>query len=116
MGKWYDDVLEEQMTTKCKEAIEDAGGRTELAEILCLDRDIIDGIANRREYKLSPTTFERIFGCKLKRSEPLEEQPVETTVKHKIRKTVNVEIRCPGFDELVRLLEASGRGVRVVYK
>jgi len=115
MGKWYDDALEEQMTAKCKEAIEDAGGRAELAEILCLDRDIIDGIANRREYKLSPSTFERIFGCELKQSEPLE-QPVETTVKTKIRKTVNVEIRCPGFEELVRLLEASGRGVRVVYK
>lgn len=115
MGKWYDNALEEQMTEKCKEAIEDAGGRSELAEILCIDKSIIDGIANRREYKLSPTTFEKIFGCELKRSEPLE-QPVETTVKKKIRKAVNVEIRCPGFDELVRLLEASGRGVRVVYK
>ena len=115
MGKWYDDTLEEQMTQKCKEAIEDAGGRAELAEILCLDKSIIDGIANRREYKLSPATFEKVFGVTLKRSEPLE-QPVEKTIVKKIRKAVNVEIRCPGFDELVKLLEASGRGVRVVYK
>ena len=115
MGKWYDDALERQMTDICKEAINDAGGRCELSEILCLDKSIIDGIADRRDYKLSPATFEKVFGVTLKRSEPLEQQPVETTVK-KIKKTVNVEIRCPGFDELVRLLEASGRGVRVVYK
>ena len=115
MGKWYDDALEQQMTDFCKEAINDAGGRCELSEILCLDKSIIDGIADRRDYKLSPATFEKVFGVTLKRSEPLE-QPVETTVKKKIRKTVNVEIRCPGFEELVRLLEASGRGIRVVYK
>lgn len=115
MGKWYDDALEKQMTDICKEAINDAGGRCELSEILCLDKSIIDGIADRRDYKLSPTTFEKVFDVTLKRSEPLE-HPVETTVKKKIRKVVNVEIRCPGFDELVKLLEASGRGVRVVYK
>lgn len=112
MGLYYDDAIEHQMTDIVKKAINRAGGRKQLSEKMQLDYDIICDLADRRAYMLTIPTFEQRFGVQLKRS---EDKQVEQKATPKQLREVNVDIRCPGFQEMKNLIEKTGRKVRIVY-
>lgn len=117
MGLKYDDYIEQQMTQIVKQAINGAKGRPNLAIKLGMDRAIIDDIADGRDYPLSIPTFEKIFGRKLEtvseRDKRLKAE-TKTENKHDYRE-IDLEIRCPGFEEMKALLEKMGKRVRIVY-
>lgn len=114
MGLKYDDYIEQQMTQIVKQAINGAKGRPNLAIKLGMDRAIIDDIADRRDYPLSIQTFEKIFGKLETVSERDKRMKAESKTEDKYRE-IDLEIRCPGFDDMKALLEKMGKKVRIVY-
>jgi hypothetical protein len=111
-GLIYDRWQEEAMTNVVKKAINSAGGRKQLSDKMGIDYNIIADIADRRDYRLTPATFEHRFGVKLENPYLKQQQ---NSKKENTYRDVDVEIRCPGYAEMVTLMERMGKKVRIVY-
>lgn len=116
MGICYGKEVEEEMTKIIKDRIEKAGGRMALSEQMALELEIISEIADGRYYRISPKTFEHTFDCVLESYHGRKKAKQQTEmVDTKDLPEIDIEIRCPGFDEMKRLLEMTGRRVRIVH-
>lgn len=111
-GLIYDKWQEEAMTNVVKKAINGAGGRKQLSDRMGIDFNIISDIADRRDYRLTPSTFEHMFGVKLE-NPYLKQQ--DSKKDEKTYRDVDLEIRCPGYAEMVALMTRMGKKVRIVY-
>lgn len=112
MGLVFDKWQEEAMTNIVKKAINSAGGRKQLSDKMGIDYNIICDIADRRDYRLTPATFEHIFGVKLENPYTKDSKKDD---KKPVYRDVDLEIRCPGYDEMVALMSRMGKKVRIVY-
>lgn len=118
-GQTWDREIEVEMTNIVRGAVKCAGSVEKLSRKLQLDADIIEDIRTGRAYPMTPMTFEDRF------KQPLTslhktvimngtDNKAPTEVK-KEERIVPVEIRCPGYEDLVKLIERTGRKVKIVY-
>lgn len=117
-GKFYNKEIETEMTDIVRKAVNDAGSVRILSRKMDLDEDIIDDIRTGRGYPMTPATFESRFGRTLKSLKSLATSNVDISKKEtsaKEERIVPVEIRCPGWNDLVKLVEKTGRKVKIVY-
>lgn len=117
-GQFWGVEVETEMTNVVRGAVKCAGSVEKLSRKLQLDADIIEDIRTGRAYPMTPMTFEDRFKQPLKslhktvRVDTDNKVPTEAKKEERI---VPVEIRCPGYEELVRLIEKTGRKVKIVY-
>lgn len=118
-GLTWDKEIETEMTNIVRCAVASAGSVRELSRKLRLDVDIIEDIRTGKAYPMTPATFEDRFKQPLKSLRKTVQVNTNanptTTVSKKEERIVPVEIRCPGYEELVRLIEKTGRKVKIVY-
>ena len=117
-GQTWGRDIEMEMTNVVRGAVKYAGSVEKLSRKLQLDCDIIEDIRTGRAYPMTPRTFEDRFKQPLKSlSTPVTADNSNNVCKSKKNeeKIVPVEIRCPGYEELVRLIEKTGRKVKIVY-
>lgn len=118
-GQFWGVEVETEMTNVVRGAVKCAGSVEKLSRKLQLDADIIENIRTGRAYPMTPMTFEDRFKQPLK---SLHKTVVMDSTDNKAlaevkkeERIVPVEIRCPGYEELVRLIEKTGRKVKIVY-
>lgn len=118
-GKFYNPEIEKEMTDIVRKAVSDAGSVRILSKRMQLDEDIIDDIRTGRGYPMTPATFESRFGRTLKSLAALATSDITVKPSNAAAKTeeriVPVEIRCPGYNDMVKLIERTGRKVKIVY-
>lgn len=110
----YEELVHQEMRDRVKEACNKAGGRRKLSEQMGIHYDFISDICDGKYYP-SIQTFELRFG-------PLEtKRPVEVSEKKEDsdqnaldKLNLPVTIRCPEFDQLVKLMAKVGYDVRIV--
>lgn len=118
-GQTWGKEVEMEMTNIVRCAVASAGSVRELSRRLRLDEDIIEDIRTGKAYQMTPATFEDRFKQPLKSlrkvvsTDAVEKKP--STVTKKEDRIVPVEIRCPGYDDMVKLIERTGRKVKIVY-
>ena len=117
-GMYYSPEVETEMTNIVRCAVSSAGSVRALSNKLGLDEDIIEDIRTGKAYPMTPSTFESRFKQSLKSLRKVvsadEIKKSAASVK-KEERIVPVEIRCPGYDDMVSLVERTGRKVKIVY-
>lgn len=117
-GQFWGVEVETEMTNVVRGAVKCAGSVEKLSRKLQLDADIIEDIRTGRAYPMTPMTFEDRFKQPLKSLHKAVVVDADSKAPAEVKKEeriVPVEIRCPGYEELVRLIEKTGRKVKIVY-
>ena len=117
-GQFWGVEVETEMTNVVRGAVKCAGSVEKLSRKLQLDADIIEDIRTGRAYPMTPMTFEDRFKQPLKSLHKAVVADADSKAPAEVKKEeriVPVEIRCPGYEELVRLIEKTGRKVKIVY-
>lgn len=117
-GQTWGKEVEIEMTNIVRGAVKFEGSVSKLSRKLQLDADIIEDIRTGKAYPMTPMTFEDRFKQPLKSLRTLVTTDNSNNVcepKKKEERIVPVEIRCPGYDDMVKLIERTGRKVKIIY-
>lgn len=110
----YEDLVHQEMTDRAKEACNKAGGRKRLADNMGVSYDFISAICDGAWYP-SIETFELRFGpLETERTVKVSEKKDEATNNALDKLNLPVTIKCPEFDQLVKLMSKVGYDVRIV--